>query len=143
MIKISLKDEELDFLKEFVSKGDRKARQINRARILIFTNEGLTEEEIRITLNICRATVSNIKKRYREEGLEKALYDDPRPGQPKKYDMNNEAEIIALTCTKPPVGHDRWTVRLLTKTLKKREGLEKINRESIRLILKKTRQNHG
>lgn len=143
MEKIKLNNQELEFLKEFVSKGERKARQISRARILIYTNEGMTEEDISITLNICRATVSNIKKRYRMGGLEKALYDDPRPGQPKKYDMNDEAEIIALACTKPPVGYDRWTVRLLTKTMKKRKGLEDINRESIRLILKKTRQNHG
>jgi putative transposase len=143
MEKIKLTNQELKYLKEFVSKGERKARQINRARILIFTNEGMTEEDISNTLHICRATVSNIKKKYRKGGLENALYDDPRSGQPKKYDLIDEAEIIALACTDPPVGHDRWTVRLLTTTMKKRKGLEDINRESVRLILKKTTQNHG
>jgi putative transposase len=143
MKRIKLSNQELEYLKEFVSKGERNAREITRARILLHISEGMTEEDTSNTLNICRSTVSNIKKRYRMGGLEKALYDDPRPGQPKKYDINDEAEIIALACTDPPIGHDKWTVRLLTKTLKKRNGLEDINRESVRLILKKTTQNHG
>ena len=55
-----------------------------RARILLLVNEGRTEIEIKDILGISRATVSNIKKRYREEGLQSALADKERPGQPKK-----------------------------------------------------------
>ena len=143
MAKIVLKKDELGFLNNFISKGKRDVRELNRARALMYANEGKTEEEIKEILGICRATVSNIKRRYRDGGLEKAIYDEPRPGQPKKYDMNDEAEIIALACTEPPKGNERWTGRLLTKTLKKKKGFETVNRESIRLILKKTTQNHG
>lgn len=94
-------------------------------------------------LRISRATVSNIKKRCREECLQNALVDKPRLGQPKKYRERHEAEIIAQACTKPPDGSKRWSLTLLTEEMKKREGFETISRESIRLILKKAKQNRG
>jgi len=94
-------------------------------------------------LNISRATVSNIKKRYREEGLQSALTEKTRPGQPKKYTERHEAEIIAQACTKSPDGRKRWSLTLLTEEMRKKEGFETINRESIRLILKKAKRNHG
>jgi putative transposase len=99
--------------------------------------------EIKDTLGISRATVSNIKKRYREEGLQSALTDKPRPGQPRKYTERHEAEIIAQACTKSPDGSKRWSLTLLTEEMRKKEGFETINRESIRLILKKAKQNLG
>ena len=88
-------------------------------------------------VGISRATVSNIKKRYREEGLQSALTDKPRPGQPKKYTERHEAEIIARACTKSPDGRKRWSLKLLTEELRKKEGFKTINRESVRLVLKK------
>jgi transposase len=99
--------------------------------------------EIKDMLGISRATVSNIKRRYREEGLESALRDKPRSGQPKKYTERHEAEIIAQACTKSPDGRKRWSLTLLTEEMRKKRGFETINRESIRLILKKAKQNRG
>ena len=143
MERIKLSHEEVEYLKDFVKKGRKSARELTRARILLLVNGGRTEMEIKDILGISRATVSNIKKRYREEGLQSALTDKPRPGQPKKYTNRHEAEIIALACTKSPDGRKRWSLTLLTEELKKKKGFETINRETIRLILKKARQNHG
>ena len=98
---------------------------------------------IKDTLRISRATVSNTKKRYREEGLQNALVEKPRSGQPRKYSPRQEAEIIAMACTDPPKGRKRWTIRLLTKRMKRRNEFETINRETIRLILKKAKLNLG
>jgi len=106
-------------------------------------NEGRTEIKVKKILGISRATVSNIKKRYREEGLQSALTEKARSGQPKKYLKRHEAEIIALACTNSPDGRKRWSLTLLAEELRKKEGFETINRESIRLILKKAAQNHG
>jgi len=99
--------------------------------------------EIKDTLEISRATVSNIKKRYREEGLQSALTEKPRSGQPKKYTERHEAEIIAQACTKSPDGRKRWSLTLLTEEMRRKEGFATINRESIRLILKKAKQSLG
>jgi len=72
MERIKLSAEEVEYLKAFVKKGRKSARELTRARILLLVNGGRTEMEIKDILGISRATVSNIKKRYREEGLQSA-----------------------------------------------------------------------
>jgi len=143
MTKINLTEGEEEFLKEFTSKGTKSARSIKRAYVLLLANKGEIEEKIAEILYVSRATVSNIKRRYREEGLESALNEKPRSGQPKKYTELHEAEIIALACTSPPEGRKRWTLELLTEELRKKEGFETITCQSIRLILKKVIRDRG
>ena len=140
-IKLAGKDEE--YLKAFVKKGQRSARQLTRAYVLLLLNDGKTEVEVKGTLWVSRATVSNIKRRYRKGGLQGALTEKSRPGQPRKYSERQQAEIIAQACSKPPHGRKRWSLSLLTEEMKKKKGLETINRESIRLILKKAELNLG
>ncbi len=94
-------------------------------------------------LNVCRATVYNVKTRFKIEGLEKALEENHRSGQPKKYDDKKEAEIIALACTSPPKGRKKWTIRLVAEKLSKKRGFETLNRESVRLVLKKAKPSPG
>ena len=137
MDKIKLTEKEVEYLKDFLIKGRKSARELTRAHILLFVHEGKAEMEIKEILRISRATVSNTKKRYREEGLKSALSEKPRSGQPRKYTDKQEAEIIAMACTDPPKGRERWSVRLLTERMKRRKGFETINRETIRLTLKK------
>ncbi len=143
MKRIKLSDKEVEYLRTLMRKGRKSARELTRARILLLINEGRTEIKVKKILGISRATVSNIKKRYREEGLQSALTEKARSGQPKKYLKRHEAEIIALACTNSPDGRKRWSLTLLAEELRKKEGFETINRESIRLILKKAAQNHG
>jgi len=100
-------------------------------------------EDIADILDISVSTVAKIKKRYLDEGLEYALNDKSRSGQPKKYDVKKETEIIALACTDPPEGRKRWTVRLLAETLREREGFESLTRETVRLVLKKAQLSLG
>lgn len=143
MKKIKLMKKEVEYLKEFARKGRKSARALTRARIMLLIHRGEKEVAIAKMLGISRATVSNIKRRYREEGLESALNEKPRPGQPKKYEEKHEAEIIALACTTPPEGRKRWSLALLAEELVKEKGFKTINRESIRLVLKKARLSLG
>jgi transposase len=143
MARIKLAEKEVEYLSAFVKKGRKSARELTRAHVLLLVNMGRTEMEIKDTMGISRATVSNIKKRYREESLQSALTEKPRPGQPKKYTERYKAEIIAQACTKSPDGRKRWALALLTEEMRKKEGFETINRESIRLILKKAKQSRG
>jgi putative transposase len=80
---------------------------------------------------------------YREKGLDYALYDASRPGQPAKYSTDQQAEVVALACSQPPEGAARWTIRSLTIAAGHRPKLEGVNRESIRQMLKKTSVNLG
>jgi putative transposase len=78
-----------------------------------------------------------------DEGIQSALEDKTITGQPIKYTERHTAEIIAQACTTPPDGRKKWTLVLLTEELKMKEGFETINKESARLILKKTKLNLG
>lgn len=127
----------------FVKKGTKKARAIARANVLLLADEGYSTKSISEITKVHRQSVWRIKKRYLEEGLESALEEKPRPGQPTKYTEKHEAEIIALACTSPPEGRKRWTLQLLTDEAQKRPDFKTVNRESIRLILKKARLSPG
>ena len=140
---VQLNSQEVEFLKKFKQEGKRSLREINRANILLLLDKGKQAIEIADFLAIGRNTVSRTKQKFLREGIKAALEEDFRPGQPKKYKQRDEAEIIALACSDPPEGRERWTVELLTKQAKKKEGLEEINRESVRLILKKTNVSLG
>ena len=143
MEKIQLTNEEVEYLSAFVKTGKKSARGITHAHILLLVNEGRIENEIKKILGTSRGTVSNVKKRYREEGLQSALTEKTRSGQPIKYTGRHEAEIIAQACTDPPCGRKRWTLTLLAEEMKKKKGFETMNKESIRLILKKAKLSLG
>ena len=136
-IEIDLDDGSVSELNSIVRKGKRTVREVTRARILLLANARKHNDEIAEVLNVDRDTITRVKNRYLEGGLDKAIHDDPRPGQPRKYDDRKRAEVIALACSSPPKGRKRWTIRLLAEELKKKEGLEGINREVVRIILKK------
>ena len=139
MLNINLKDSEVIFLRNFLKKGQKNARSLTRARILLLANQGKGDTEIAKILGVGRSTALRIRKRYLEEGLQSALVDNTRSGQPEKYSQKRVAEIIALACTKPPEGRKRWSLSLLCEELRTKEGFKTVNKESIRLILKKSK----
>jgi len=143
MLQIKLEDHEVNFLHNFVRKGHKNARELTRARILLLSNQQKGVTEITETLGVSRNTTLNIRKRYVEEGLPSVLSDKPRSGQPIKYTEKHVAEVIALACSSSPDGSKRWSLSLLAEELRKKEGFETVNKESIRLILKKVKLNHG
>lgn len=140
---LQLTPEHVEALKRFTRSGNKNVREINRAYILLWLHKGKKMAEIEDFLEVERTAIWRTKKNYLEKGLDHAIKDNPRSGQPKKYKQKQEAEIIALACSDPPEGRQRWTLELLTKQAKKHKGLETINRESIRLMLKKTNVNLG
>ena len=143
MLKIKLKKGERKFLQRFVKTGTKKSRAIARANILLLADKGRDNDEISRAANVQRQSIWRTKNRYLKEGLDSALKEKPRSGQPKKYTDKEEAEIIAVACTSPPAGRKKWTVRLLADKMKSKKNLETINRESVRLILKKAKQSLG
>lgn len=143
MIEIDLSLEERKYLEQFVKVGMKKARAINRAKILLFADEGYRNKDITKMTGVHRQGVWRTKKRYVEKGLSSVLNENPRSGQPKKYTGTQEAEIIAMACTDPPKGRKRWTIRLLTDRMKRRKDFSTLNRETVRLVLKKAKHDLG
>ena len=121
----------------------KKSKEEKRALVLLLIDYGIKNVEIAELLDISPNTVTNIKNNYINGGIEFAIGDKPRSGQPKKYDIEKETEIVALACTDPPEGNKNWTTRLLAEILREQEGFETINRESVRIILKKNQVHLG
>lgn len=136
---INLDDEERQALLEMTHKGKIKARQMKRAMILLKANDGLSDPQIMSALNVSRPCVERIRKRFVMAGMEKALTEDPRPGQRRKLDGHAEATLVATACSQVPEGHEHWTLRLLAGKMVELGLVESISYETIRRTLKKTR----
>ena len=142
-VKFKLKTKDRKFLINLSKTGNRNSREFERAYILLALDKGKKHCEIEDFYNISRITIWRVKNKYLEDGIPDAIQDEARSGQPAKYSDKNKAEIIALACSKAPEGRARWTLRLLEQTLHKRKGMKTINRETIRLLLKKTNVSLG
>jgi putative transposase len=140
---ILLTEEDKGFLKEFVKTGKRNAKEIEHGYILLALNNKKSISGIMDFYEVGRTTIWRIKNKYIEFGLEAALKDAPRSGQPNKYSGKGEAEIVALACTQAPPGRSRWTLRLMEQELHKRDGTKTVTRETIRLVLKKRNVSLG
>ena len=136
-----LSEPDLTMLNNLVSKGKESVRKLNRVRALQFSHQGQHPEQISTLLGISVATVYNLRKRYREDGLERAISEKARPGQPRKVTPKVEAEITAIACSEAPDGSVRWTVNLINARLIKLDI--HVHDESVRLALKKVNSSRG
>jgi transposase len=130
-------------LDAFRSKGVHPAREVNRAHVLMALGGGVADATICQVLGLGRTALWRTRAAYRQGGLEYALHDEARPGQPRKYQTDEEAEVVALACSAPPGGRKRWTIRLLTAAARERSGRAHINRETVRQMLKTTTASPG
>ena len=142
--RVKLSKHERQYLQKIVESGKDKARKITRCRVLLLADEakGKTDEEISDALGVCLATIFNIRRRYHQKGLEWAIQEAPRSGQPPKFNGTAMAKITAIACSKPPEGHARWSLRLLADRVIALDIVESISYQSIRNILKKTNLSH-
>jgi putative transposase len=121
---------------EMLKKGRESARVLRRALILRPLEQGGTATQVAGNVGVARKTVRAIARRYEEEGLEPALYEKPRPGQPRVLDAGQSQRIIALVCSQPPEGQARWSVRLIAQEAVKRKLVRQVGRETIRILLR-------
>lgn len=138
--KIRLSKKERQQLQEIVQWGEDKARKITRCRILLLADgtKGKTDEEISDALNVCLATVYNVRRRYCREGLEEAIKEKPRSGKPSKFKGKVAAKITAIACSTPPEGHSQWSLRLLADRIVELDIVQSISHQGVRDLLKKT-----
>src|SRR3954465_13116964 len=110
---IGLQPDEEAYLKRYVSQGKHSARAIKRAHLLLHRQAGKSPQESAELAGVSLATVYNVCHRYHAEGVEAALEEKPRSGQPRKLQLHHEAALTVLACSEPPDGQARWSVRLL------------------------------
>lgn len=147
---VTLSEEERKFLIELKSKGKHRSQKILNALTLLACDEGEHQtnrsknEEIARVLNTSMRKIDRVKKRFVMDGLDIAL--NGKKGSrvyKKKADGDFEAHLIALSCSKPPEGFSRWTLRLLAEKVVELEYIDNISHETVRRVLKKTSSNLG
>ena len=139
---VYLTEKEKEYLKQMVKKGSGRARQIQRAHILLKADvsegQGWTDQQIRETFHLARNTVSKIRKRFTEVGLEETVKrKHPDREYATRLDGEQEAHLVALACSAPPEGHARWTLRLLAERMVTLEYVDSLSYETVRQVLKK------
>lgn len=142
--KVTLTDSEIKILEEITKKGKRSAMIIRNAYILLNANEGTNgkkqkDADIAKLLGITTRTLENIRKKFVLEGFETALYGKKRDRvYPKRIDGDAEAHLIALSCSNPPKGYTKWSLRLLSDKMVELKYADSISHETVRNVLKKT-----
>ena len=147
---VTLTKDERNVLGVLVSKGKHKSQKILNALILLGCDEGRhrvkrsTNEEMARVLNISMKKIDRVKKRFVEDGLDITL--NGRKGSRiyvKKADGDFEAHLVALSCSAPPQGFARWSLRLLADKVVELDYIDNVSHETIRQVLKKTKSNLG
>jgi transposase len=129
---VELTQEELHSLKTLLSKGIHNARLLKRANILLLANEHQqSDKDISQLFNTSTSTIYRTKKRFVEYGLEVALAEGKRTGQPKLLSANEDAKLISI-CSEPPDGRARWTLSHIADKLITLTELESVSLETVR-----------
>jgi transposase len=147
---VTLTEDERENLGRFTYRGKHKSQKIINSLILLACDEGefqkkrSTNKEIARILNISMKKIDRVKKRFVEEGLDIALNGTKgKRIYEKKADGDFEAHLVALSCSDPPEGFARWSLRLLADKVVEFDYIDSISHETIRRVLKKTKSNRG
>jgi len=144
---VRLSEEDRTTLLDLVSKGSASARSIMRANVLLAADENSpsgrkSEIEIAELFHVNKQTVHTIRKQYSEKGLAAAISRKKRETPPVEPKITGEVEakIIALSCSPPPTGRAKWSLRLLADKAVELQYVDSISHEAVGRLLKKRTQ---
>lgn len=140
---VRLTEEERKRLTGMVTKGRTNAQKIRRGQVLLKVDAdgpNWTDEQTAEVFGMRANTVADIRERFVEGGLDRALErkEPDEPPRRRKLDGAGEARLIAMACGEPPEGRARWTLRLLAGQLVELAIVDGISHETVRQTLKKT-----
>lgn len=147
--KVTLTRKEREELLAITRGGSHSSKKVIHSLVLLNCDEGkysekVNNDEVARVLKIGPRTIDRIKKKFVEEGFEAALHNRPTSRvYDRKADGDVEAHLIALSCSKPPEGFSRWSLRLLAEKMVALEYVEDISYETVRRVLKKTNSSPG
>ena len=146
---VYLTEAERAHLRTLIGSGEAPARMLTHARILLKANQGeggpgWSDAAIAGALEIHPDTVARVRRAYVGAGLEAALARKaPARVYPRTLDGAAEAHLVAVACSDPPAGHERWTLRLLADELVRLEVVPTVSYETVRRTLQQTNSNRG
>ena len=146
---VSLTADQRTQLQQLLAGGSAPARTLTHARILLKADEAehgpaWTNAAIAQALEISELTVTRVRQRFVEGGLEAALHRKVQAKRKEpKLDGAQEAHLIALACSPAPEGRDRWSLRMLAGKLVALGHVDELSHETVRQVLKRGRSSRG
>ena len=134
-LRIDVSKKDRKDLKKLLSGGVQQVRVVLRALALTQLAGGARSPRIAGVIPLTPQAIRKIGHRYKEGGLDRALYDKARPGSAELLEDSQKQRIIAMVCGDPPEGFARWTVRLIAEEAVKRRLVPRVGRETIRILL--------
>jgi homeodomain-containing protein len=147
--RVILTEEQRAALHQLIASGTAPARSLTHARILLKADESeagpaWTNRAIVEALEVDELTISRVRRRFVQQGWEAAVQRKaPERQWERKLDGAQEAHLIALACSAPPDGRDRWSMRLLAARFVELGHVEDLSHETVRQVLKRGRSSPG
>ena len=133
---VDLSKEEQELLNQLITSGTQRVRKTNHARILLKADAGWTDQAIAQALNVSIPTIQRVRQRFVEQCFEQALTPSPsRRRYQRLLDGVQEAYLIALACSTPPKGYQRWSLRLLAEKMVRLDYVHELSYETVRQVL--------
>ena len=119
---IELSKEEREYLKLQTRSRTIQAQTVTRARILLLRADAISIDAIADKVGLNRCSVMLCLKKFKEGGIENALFDAPGRGRNAEITDEEKAWIINIACQKPiDFGYaaETWTYAKLTSHINK------------------------
>jgi transposase len=144
---VSLTNYERKQLEEVISSKICNKEKRLRAYMLLKSDklQDWPDDKIQEAYGVSLSAIGRLRKRFVEEGFERALYRKERvnPPRPRKIQGKEEAHLIALCCSDAPEGRSTWTLQLLADKMVELKVVDAVGRECVRKALKKMNLSLG
>ena len=143
--RVTLTPQEREELESISKTGKRATRTVLYARALLLLDAGdhgpkWPVARVGEAVGVTTRSLEQLKRRFVENGLSVAIERKQRETPPREIIFGGEfeARLIALACSNPPEGRQRWTVRLLAEKLVELEIVPTVSTMTVCNTLKKT-----
>jgi transposase len=109
-----LTEEERDRLQSLAHRARSQPLLARRARVVLACAEGMDNQTVAHKLRCSVGMVGKWRRRFLQARLE-GLYDEPRPGAPRKVTDQEVEQVIIQTLETTPRGETHWSTRGLAK----------------------------
>ena len=99
-------------LESIASSPEQPAALKRRAKIILWTEHGLSDREIARRVQVSHPIVGLWRRRFQTARLA-GLWDEPRPGRPRIHDEKRVARLVSIARNAKPRVGERWSVRTL------------------------------
>lgn len=116
--RIELTDEDRKYLQSLTRQRTIQAQVVDRAKMLLYKSEGMSNGSIADRLDVNINTVKLCLNKYKNGGIQRALFDDQRSGRTVEITDDAVAWMIDIACQRPAelgYAQELWTLKNLHK----------------------------